>query len=277
MGVGKSKKHDASSASSAAVSARDKRSKAAAMETRDAAAPGSSNAAEAGSSSAEPVVGQTWLGVTVLATHRIVDNDTGKGGWLIVSAGSVLDFEGDAIVNAANEGCITGGGVDGAITDAGGPELKEARQELPVVEGSRGVRCPTGEARITIGGSLKVPYCIHAVGPNYNVRLGTGKASLQECDELVANAYRCSLECAKDKEIQTVGFSLLSAGVFKGPQSLEKVLEMGIIGIRQGWYPGLDEVHLVAFTPMEQETLKEVCAAADLSVSSRTQAAPVTL
>src|SRR6056300_1029100 len=91
---------------------------------------------------------------------------------IVISRGSVVDFahntQSAAIVNAANEGCLGGGGVDGAISDAGGPNLLQDRINLPLL--SEGVRCKTGSAVITGPNDydeLNVPYVIHAVGPNY--------------------------------------------------------------------------------------------------------------
>lgn len=199
--------------------------------------------------------GQRRLGVQVRQTYRY------KNALLVVSAGSVLDFEGDAIVNAANEGCISGGGVDGEVSYRGGQALADAREALPIVEGTRSVRCPTGEARITIGGDLKNPYCIHAVGPNYNMLMGMGRCSMEDCDNLLLNAYRSSMALGEEKALKSIGFSLLSAGIFRGQQSLSKVLAAGVHGILQGVYPGLEEVHMVAFTKQEQRELADVCEA----------------
>mmetsp|Transcript_32401 Transcript_32401/g.85161 ORF Transcript_32401/g.85161 Transcript_32401/m.85161 type:complete len:163 (-) Transcript_32401:409-897(-) len=84
---------------------------------------------------------------------------------MYLASGSCVNFQGDAIVNAANECCQGGGGVDGAITAAGGPEMAKARAQLPVVEGTDEVRCRTGDAVVTVAGALPVMVCIHAVGP----------------------------------------------------------------------------------------------------------------
>lgn len=198
--------------------------------------------------------GKPRLGVQVRKAYALPDSNA----TLVVSAGSVVDFRGDAIVNAANEGCITGGGVDGAITSAGGSALAEARRALPIVEGTRGVRCPTGSAVITIGGDLKASYCIHAVGPNYYSEESRGR-TIEDCDKLVAAAYKDSLARGQEKALKTIGFSLISSGIFRGPQSLRKVLEAGVLGICSGVYSELAEVHMIAFTGAEQRELQEVC------------------
>jgi O-acetyl-ADP-ribose deacetylase (regulator of RNase III) len=76
----------------------------------------------------------------------------------------------DAIVNAANEALAGGGGVDGAIHDAAGSALHDACKQFPIVSTTRGVRCPTGEARVTPAfGRLQCTWIIHAVGPVYGV------------------------------------------------------------------------------------------------------------
>jgi len=204
----------------------------------------------------QPCVGQMWRGVEV---HGVYPLSKQLPALLVVSSGSVVDFDGDAIVNAANEGCVCGGGVDGAITQAGGDELYEARMALPVIPGTRGVRCPTGESRITIGGSLRTPWCIHAVGPNYNMEMFRRGSTMEECDELVTKAYQTAMECAREKTLQTVAFSLISASIFRGSQTVENVLNAGINGIRQSIYPELREVHLVGFTRQEVHALLQVC------------------
>jgi len=217
---------------------------------------------------AELAPGKRRLGVQVCKAYALPDSEA----FLVVSAGSVVDFRGDAIVNAANEGCISGGGVDGAITSAGGPALAQARRELPILEGSRGVRCPTGTAVTTIGGDLKVPYCIHAVGPNYYSEQCRGR-TIEECDQLVAGAYRESMVCGQQKAMKSIGFSLISSGIFRGPQSLRKVLEAGVLGICDGIYPELEEVHMIAFTGAEQRELQEVCA--DLLTNGSVPSSPM--
>ena len=67
------------------------------------------------------------------------------------------------------------------------------------------------------------------------------------------------MQRAQEKEVKSIGFSLISASIFRGDQTLEKVLEMGVDGVLAGAYEGLEEVHLCAFTPMEQQTMLEVC------------------
>ena len=183
-------------------------------------------------------VKQSWRNVRPTQMCRLLCD-----GVLVVSMGSVVDFSGDAIVNAANRTCLGGGGVDGAISKAGGPELLKARQALPVIkrEGKEDIRCPTGEARITIGGRLRAKWCIHAVGPNYRVEMA-GSKSAAECDRLLKSAYTAAMHLAAKQGVKTIAFSLISAGVFRGPRSLEEVLEIAAQGIVAGDYDGLKEV-----------------------------------
>lgn len=204
---------------------------------------------------------QRRLGLSVRSMHRMKPS----GALLCLSVGSVIDFEGSAVVNAANEGCIQGAGVDDAINVAGGKALQTARKALPVLDGVKRrdgtpteVRCPMGEVRVTIGGDLKASWCIHAVGPNYNVEAKKG-VSMDECDALVKTVYSKVIEAAKEKNLESVGFALISAGMFRGKQSLTRVLELGVSGIRDAAYPGLKEVHLVGFTDEEQEALRRAC------------------
>ena len=123
-----------------------------------------------------------WRGVEILLRQPLAH------GWLCISRGSVVHFEGDAIVNAAKEGCLSGGRVDAAVASAGGNELRQARKELPVLEGSNNIRCRTGDAKLTAGGELNAKWCIHAVGPSYIVIYDHGK-DISEGDALLAQAY----------------------------------------------------------------------------------------
>lgn len=111
----------------------------------------------------------------------------------------------DAIVNAANEPMLGGGGVDGAIHRAAGPELLAACRAVPEVQ--PGVRCPTGESRITPGFRLPSRYVIHTVGPVW--RGGArGEAGL------LASCYRSALGLAAAHDVRSIAFPAISCGVY---------------------------------------------------------------
>ncbi|XP_010525406.1 PREDICTED: uncharacterized protein LOC104803204 isoform X2 [Tarenaya hassleriana] len=105
-----------------------------------------------------------------------------------------VDGSSDAIVNPANERMLGGGGADGAIHDAAGPQLRAACYEVPEV--SPGVRCPTGEARITQGFHLPASHVIHTVGPIYD--------SDSNPKESLSNAYKYPFDEAASVAISTV-------------------------------------------------------------------------
>jgi len=189
-------------------------------------------------------------------------------GEVVVSAGSVLDFGGGtdwppariAIVNAANCGGLGGGGVDGAITSAGGPELAADRRALPLLPGTRNDRIRTGGAVLTGPGNygrLHGANVIHAVGPNYIMLRGLS-LSLEDGDAQLREAYRETMRAAASAGIAYLGFSLLSAGIFRGPRSLAHVLQLGLEAVRECAYPGLVEVHLIAFQRDEQAALLQL-------------------
>ncbi len=140
----------------------------------------------------------------------------------------------DAIVNAANERMLGGGGVDGAIHRAAGAELLEACYAVPEVR--PGVRCPTGEARITPGFKLKARHVIHTVGPIYR--------DANHSAPLLAAAYRASLQLANKQGLQSVAFPAISCGVFAYP--LDEASELALLTCRDA-AGGLAEIRFCLF------------------------------
>jgi len=125
-----------------------------------------------------------------------------------VVQGDITRMDVDAIVNAANERMLGGGGVDGAIHAAAGPKLVEACRVVPEVK--PGIRCPTGEARITPAFQLPSKHVIHTVGPRW--RGGT-----QREPELLASCYKACLALASEHQLESIAFPAISAGVFGYP------------------------------------------------------------
>ncbi len=137
-----------------------------------------------------------------MKTHNL-----GPKSKLIIEQGDLTKVRVDAIVNAANERMLGGGGVDGAIHRAAGPQLLEACRAVPEVR--PGVRCPAGEARITPGFRLPASYVIHTVGPVYR--------SPEHSASLLRAAHQSSLELANAHGLRSIAFPAISCGVFGYP------------------------------------------------------------
>jgi len=154
---------------------------------------------------------------------------------LELAQGDITTENVDAIVNAANSSLLGGGGVDGAIHRAAGPEL------LDFCRGLGG--CPTGEAKVSPGFRLPARWVIHTVGPVWR------GGHLGE-PELLASCYRHSLGCADEVGARSVAFPAISTGVYGYPIGL--AAEIAVSTVRETW----TDVELVRFVAFNEETLR---------------------
>jgi O-acetyl-ADP-ribose deacetylase len=157
--------------------------------------------------------------------------------------GDITRISVDAIVNAANKSLLGGGGVDGAIHAAAGPELLA---ECRTLNG-----CETGKAKITKGYNLNAKHIIHTVGPVWY-------GGYRDEHEKLASCYQSSLEIAKDKKIRTIAFPGISTGVYGFPQDLAAMIAVTEIRrfLVKNKYP--EKVTFVTFSDEHYETYRKL-------------------
>lgn len=159
--------------------------------------------------------------------------------------GDITTMGVDAIVNAANNTLMGGGGVDGAIHRAAGSQLVE---ECLLLNG-----CPTGEAKITKGYDLKAANVIHTVGPVWH---GGGKNE----EKLLASCYRKSLELAAQNNIKSIAFPAISTGAYRFPMDLAAEIAVREANLFLQDHPKMEKVIFVCFDTVMlsvyQEALK---------------------
>lgn len=165
-------------------------------------------------------------------------------GRVVVKVGDITKEDVDAIVNAANSSLMGGGGVDGAIHRAGGPEILRECKEIRATRYPDGL--PTGEAVITTAGMMAARHVIHTVGPVYG-RGGKDKA------ELLAACYRNSLSLAAKKGLKTIAFPAISTGVYGYP--LEEAARVSSQAVAKflSSDSNIQEVRLVFFSRADAE------------------------
>jgi O-acetyl-ADP-ribose deacetylase (regulator of RNase III) len=156
-----------------------------------------------------------------------------KGTKLYLVEGDITTMAVDAVVNAANNTLLGGGGVDGAIHRAGGPAILEQCKKIG--------GCPTGEARITTAGNMPSKYVIHTVGPIY--RGGNHNEA-----KLLHNAYYNSLKLAREYNLKTIAFPSISTGAYGYPK--EEACKIAVDAVMKfiDEIGGIDEIYFVLFS-----------------------------
>ena len=163
---------------------------------------------------------------------------------LLVKVGDITREDVDAIVNAANSGLMGGGGVDGAIHRAGGPEILAACREIRATLYPEGL--PTGDAVITPAGRLPAKHVIHTVGPVYGRHGGAEARLLASCDQR-------SLTLAAEHSLRTIAFPAISTGIYGYPREEAALVVRRAVDERLEAMLDIDEVRLVFFSAADAE------------------------
>jgi O-acetyl-ADP-ribose deacetylase (regulator of RNase III) len=179
-----------------------------------------------GADNKQPITGNRQLPKESPMTASVLDR-------IRVEQGDITRLRVDAIVNAANTSLLGGGGVDGAIHRAAGPELLAECRTLG--------GCPTGEARITKGYRLPARHVIHTVGPVYSGRPADA-VKLAAC-------YRNSLQLAMDHDLRTIAFPAISCGVYGYPVEKAVAIALDTTATFLADHDRIEEVIFVVFSP----------------------------
>lgn len=165
-----------------------------------------------------------------------------------IVSGDITAIAADAIVNAANSSLLGGGGVDGAIHRAGGPDILAACRQLRAVTVPDGL--PPGDAVATTAGLLPARWVIHAVGPVYSDR--------EDRSPILRSAYTRSLFVADGLGAHTVSFPLISSGAYGWP--VDDAARQAVAAIRAS-ITGVDRAVMVAFDAVAEDALRRAVAA----------------
>ena len=176
------------------------------------------------------------------------ESESFLGGRVLVVIGDITRQDVTAIVNAANSTLLGGGGVDGAIHDAGGPEILKECQQLRRTIYPDGL--PTGQAVITTGGKLPAKHVIHTVGPIY------GQNPQREA-ELLAACYQNSLLLARQHGVSSIAFPSISTGAFGYPKSEAAQIASATIKEFLSADEQIEQVRLVFFQPRDARVFRE--------------------
>lgn len=163
-------------------------------------------------------------------------------GEVLVKIGNITQEKVDAIVNAANWTLLGGGGVDGAIHDAGGAEIMKACEEIRKNEYPKGL--PTGKAVITTAGNLPAKFVIHTVGPIRGIDKENEAFQLADC-------YKNSLQLAIENELETIAFPAISTGAYGYPKDEAAKIVSKTIKEFLSENDRIKQIRLIFFLPNE--------------------------